>query len=177
MDGVETWVVVRCSGQKTFEQCEGLKLLGIKAWTPMWVRRKRLPRTKKTIRVSVPCLPSYVFADARSIEVLTKMKEGGKLPGQIMKTGQGNIIRIANQELEALRAISQSLDDQGALIPAKPLFGSALRIISGPFQGMVGKIIGLSHTHARLAFEVDGVNKLSEVQIKYIQLESISIHR
>ncbi len=165
------WVVVRCPSGRTMEQLTDLINYGIRAWTPVWHRRKRLPRTRKTRIVPLPCLPSYVFAGEESLQTLEAMREGGKLKGRVMSGDNGRFIRVRDHELKGLREASDSKEDKESVIPRPPI-GKRYRIIEGPFQGLDCTVVG--HT-AQCVLVTMGEGFTIPVHIPYKQFNVIGV--
>lgn len=138
------WLVLRCAPGRTMALAAALADRG--AWTPTWTRRRRLPRSPMTKPVKEACIPSFVFLPSG---------EGHNLPPvpliqyRLMHF-EGMLVRIADHQLEPLRRIADK-----PLLPAHklPKAGQRLRFNSGPFQGLIAKVIRCTQRFATVSVE------------------------
>lgn len=173
----DPWIVVRCQGQKTLDLTEDFVGQGIRAWTPVWRRRQRLPRTRKTLVVEFPCLPGYIFAGEEHLQFLDAFRIGGGFRGNIMTREDGSFIRVDDRELHGLREVSDYEEEKPLTL--LPEVGSSKRIIDGPFAGLNCQVVGLGRSCALVSF-TEGFAPFGKVfnvptQIPYILLDSIAV--
>lgn len=141
-----TWMVLRCSNGKTLALVNALNELGIQCWTPMWVRKRRFPRSNQYRPVLLPCLPSFVFVAEPDVKQACAASQACGVPGFSVMSSYGTIVRIPDHALESLRRISHVTPQKQEEI-VWPEIGSTQKIISGAFQGMEGKVVGRSNRH------------------------------
>jgi len=154
-----TWLVLRCANKNTLPLVVALETVGLRAWTPLWVRRRRYPRSSNARKVLLPCLPSFVFLAEGDILGALAAAEGNGVPGFSIMNSYGVLVRIADGALEGLRKITD-------LSPRKvnpvnwPAVGDAKAILSGAFQGLVGTVVGLTERHCLVKIEGSSIPPL-----------------
>jgi hypothetical protein len=141
------WLVLRCANKNTLALVAALTRVGLRAWTPMLVRRRRYPRSRNTRPMALPCLPSFVFlAEADAVRALDAKERSGAPSFSLMKS-YGVLVRIKDADLASLRAEVADLNPRKENAIVWPAIGSEQKIISGAFQGLVGKVIGRTQHH------------------------------
>jgi hypothetical protein len=131
------WLVLRCANKNTLALVAALTRVGLRAWTPMWVRR----------RMALPCLPSFVFlAEADAVMAIDAKERSGAPSFSLMKS-YGVLVRIKDADLASLRAEVADLNPCKENAIVWPAIGSEQKIISGAFQGLIGKVIGRTQHH------------------------------
>jgi len=140
------WLVLRCANKNTTALASGLAIKGLRAWTPMWVRRVRYPRSNNARSLTLPCLPSFVFlAEADAVRALDAA-QAMLVPGFSVMKSYGMVVRIKDNDLQTLRDISDTTPRKDDKV-LWPDIGSEQKIISGAFQGLVGKVVGRTNRH------------------------------
>ena len=59
------WCILRMSRHRTLPVVRSLRAVGIEAWAPSMIERKRRPRSDKYRDVEVPVLPEFAFVRSR----------------------------------------------------------------------------------------------------------------
>lgn len=152
VDWSDTWLVLRCSNGNTVALVAALVGLGVRAWTPMWVRRRRFPRSSVSRELLLPCLPSFVFLAAPDAMKALAAKQGSGVPGFSVMNSYGVLVRIKDSELEGLRKVGD-INPRRANPVVWPAVGSVKRVTSGAFQGMIGEVVGMSDRHCLVDFK------------------------
>lgn len=140
------WLVLRCANKNTIPLVAALTALGIEAWTPLWLRQRRYPRSSQAREMLLPCLPSFAFLSENDAHPAIKALDMHGVPSFSFMNSYGVMVRIKDQDLESLRQIAD-------LNPRKenpvhwPDVGSEQRIISGAFQGLLGTVKAHTHRH------------------------------
>jgi hypothetical protein len=130
------WHVLLCPSNLTMALAAALADRG--AWTPTWKRKRRMPRSPVSKIVTEACMPGMVFVPTF---------EAGDLPFvprcrfKLMRNYDRTLVRVSDRSLEPLRRI-----DITPLVPAHrlPKPGSRVRFVSGPFQGLRGRVLSCS---------------------------------
>lgn len=152
-DWAGVWLVMRCSNADTMPLVLALADIDVQAWTPLWLRRRRYPRSSCTRKVVLPCLPSFAFLAEPDIDKALDAAERYGVPGFSLMDNYGVLVRIADHELESLRKVADM--NPRASNPVKwPAVGERQRITAGAFQGLSGVVVG--HTKRHCLVKVDG---------------------
>jgi hypothetical protein len=147
-----TWLVLRCANKNTLPLVAALTDLRVRAWTPMWVRRRRFPRSTQSRSVLTPCLPSFVFLAEPDAPRSLLAGQGNGVPGFSFMNSYGVLVRIKDDALESLRKVAD-LNPRRENPVVWPAVGESRRIISGSFQGLIGKVVGKSKRHCLVELE------------------------
>ena len=149
------WLVLRCPNNRTVPLVAALVLHNIQAWTPMWVRQRRYPRSSNSRKILLPCLPSFIFlAESDAIRALAA-SEGNGVPQFSFMKSYGMLVRIKDQDLEGLRKVAD-LNPRKANPIKCPAIGERRKIISGSFQGLDGIVRGHTKHHCLFELEAPG---------------------
>ncbi len=146
------WLVLRCASSRTLALAEKLIELGMNAWTPMWRRKRRLPRDGKYETVMLPCIPSFVFLVDADIHAIYDDRFKSALPPCRLMYSVGRLVRCSSKMLAPLCKISDV--DFSAKPIEMPAVGTVCRINDGAFMGLTGKVIG--HTPTQVIIELVG---------------------
>lgn len=113
------------------------------------------------------CLPSFVFmAEADAVRAMDA-SNGSGVPGFSVMNIYGVLVRIKDKDLASLREVAD-LNPRRDNPIQMPKVGTSQRIISGAFQGIVGKVVG--HTKRHCLVEL-GEKKMNVVKIPPFLLE------
>lgn len=180
--------IYHCAPASTLEVVDYLRELGLRAWVPQLLIRKRLPRQKKRITVTRAAIPGYVFipqfearlysldrpawAALRPLwtstgaqatcrgEELTQMQE-------LINAEHGNLPAPAG---EFLREVPESL----AVIEERTSFlhlvETFARIKAGPFAGFGGRVSAIDEDGTAT---IDLKNSLGDLKIPACLLEPL----
>ena len=147
------WLVLNCKSSDTMRLSRRLKRYG--AWTPIWKRKRRLPRSSEQKVIEQPAMPSFVFVPESQIHNLPRLPGTGLYaPWEKDKSDQasrsepgigfrimtldGVWIRVSNAALAPLRKIDTQPQDPIKVLPA---IGAKVKFTSGPFEGLTGKLV------------------------------------
>lgn len=129
-----TWIVLQCAPSKTIALVAALQKRGVRAWTPVWNRKRRLPRSHQSRIVELPCIPSFVFVPSvQELPARYFMKSLTVPQFRVMHTDNGPIL-IPDGELNHLRKIADK--PPMTAIRQLPKAGERMRFNSGPFHGL-----------------------------------------
>lgn len=152
----DRWCILRTSGGRTLTLARSLVAAGIDAWTPMLVTKRRRPRSKATIELDAPILPTFVFARERHLPDLYRVlaaprnphpdfsifRHAGRIPvisGAAMASLRAEEEREASvRTREAERSRLSALKARGVVPPV----GSVVRVPQMAFTGMTGVVEG-----------------------------------
>jgi hypothetical protein len=146
------WLVMRCSNQNTLPLVAAMFAIHVRAWTPLWLRKRRFPRSNNTRQVVLPCLPSFVFLAEADVTVALKACEEQGVPGFSLMNSYGVLVRIKDKDLESLREVAD-MNPRNQNPVAWPQIGKRQQVISGAFQGLTGMVMGRSRRHCLLDIE------------------------
>lgn len=137
------WQILRCSSKDTLVLEQSLINAGVRAWTPRWKLRRRLPRLRKVVTEIRPLLPTFVFVDPADVRFV-EQNAGGDLPQcTVFRFNESRPI-VDESELTDLRSFSEELMI-GAKEPEpfKTLpVGTRVVCESRLFKGMEAVVIG-----------------------------------
>ncbi len=163
------WLILRCAGRSTLRLADTLALDGYKVWTPRETRRIRIPRMNVRRDVIEALMPSYVFAKA---EHLIDMLELANMPVKPRRgTGPAHdgfsvmhwhdrIPLIADIDLTQLRRLEAKRTPIKKAERSFPI-GSSVRVETGSFGGMKGKVDRSDTAHTLVCFSDKYVVKIN----------------
>jgi hypothetical protein len=157
------WFILRTSGRSTLLLAKTLKQDGFDVWTPARTQIIRVPRMNVRREVTLPLLPSFLFAKTRHLADLLELSNLIEKPRRITQDGEARYHRdfsvfhyfdkipmIADRHLEPLRLKEQQL------IPRRdaPEFrnGANVRVNSGAFEGLKGRVERCKSGYALVIF-------------------------
>jgi hypothetical protein len=157
-DQGEQWCILRTSGRQTLKLADTLGEDGFEVWTPQETRRIRIPRKNVRREITLPIMPSYVFARARHridllemerMEVKPRRGHGFGRPAHprfnVMRHA-GQLVAIEDRHLNALRQIEHKAElDRIRLKTTEPFpVGVRVRVKPGThdaWSGMVARVV------------------------------------
>jgi hypothetical protein len=112
------WLVLRCEGKLTLDLEDLLVREGLRAWSPRYWLRKRLPRKKVRIWVETALTPSFVFLRGEDLEWACNVRDDSGVSGHRVtdqgkpvlfrpSKNQGSLLQVFDWELGPLRAYDQ----------------------------------------------------------------------
>lgn len=145
------WCILRTSGRSTLRLAQSLCEDGFEAWTPTEVRRIRIPRANIRRDVTLPLMPSYVFARAGHLVDLLQMAAMPFKPRRSARSPahcdfsvmhyHDSIPLIADTQLNALRQIEAKRTPRPK---AQRTFAAGVQVRvmveGGSFAGMKGTV-------------------------------------
>ncbi len=150
--------IYRCAPAETREAVEFLRDLGIRAWVPLQIIRRRLPRSKKRVTSTRAAIPGYVFIPQYDAGLYPRSKMT-RLELKPLWTSAGAQACCEGDELirmqEAInnegiiRQVGQIIAPAAMLEPvAGPvdhtwMVGQLMTITVGPFKGFGGVVLAL----------------------------------
>jgi hypothetical protein len=151
------WCVLRTSGRSTMRLADSLAAIGIEAWTPREVASVRRGfRARKRVDVDQAMLPSFVFADARWVDVLAMIAVDPVSPHPAFSLFRhlDRYPLVNNAGLGPLRRLEQSRRTQRALRAKANLHakGDRVKLTEGSFAGMHGVVEQAGGGFAMVAF-------------------------
>ncbi len=158
------WAILRTAGSKTLKLAEGLREDGFDAWTPTETRSIRIPRANVRRVVTLPIMPSYVFARAtRLIDLLElatmPVRPNGLTSFSVLQVHE-KIPLIADHHLDGLRAIEVKRTPRRKAIQALKV-GQQVGVEGGSFSGMKGVVERSDVDHTLVCFNGKLVVKIS----------------
>lgn len=134
----DLWCILRVGSQRTIALADSLAKSGFHVWTPVATVKRRRPRSKLHREITVPIMPSYVFARADQLPALFSEASNPATdhPNFTIARWAGKIPTISDRQLDALR-----VEERRAIPPkkAKPYQqGDAVRVLDGAWAGLPG---------------------------------------
>lgn len=158
-----SWCILRTSGRQTLRLAETLAQDGFEVWTPIEHRKIRIPRMNIRRDVTLPIMPSYIFARAHHLVDLLEMaampfkprRASGRpshVDFSVMHSHDG-IPLIGDNHLQALRVLEAKRTPRKR---AQRIFPSGVevrvRTEGGSFAGMNGVVRRSDHGHSLVCF-------------------------
>lgn len=150
----DSWCILRTSGRHTLRLAATLAEDGFEVWTPAETKRIRIPRANVRREVTLPIMPSYIFAKAGHLVDLLQL--AAKPVGDsfsVMRHGE-RIAMVTDESLQALRR----LEAKRALTrKSVRTFEAGVEVVvkieGGSFAGMRGKVERSDHGHTLICFD------------------------
>jgi hypothetical protein len=155
---VSDWCILRTSGRSTIKLAETLAKDGFDVWTPIETRTICVPRMNAKREVTLPIMPSYVFArkkhlvdllELAAMPVKPRRGQGMRDPAHVgfsVLHAFGGIPMVADKHLARLRELEQRTAPKPRA--AEPLtLGIGVRIKGGAAQGMKGTVERSNRLH------------------------------
>lgn len=149
------WCILRTTGGRTLRLASSLRDVGIEAWTPSHIQKRRRPRTGVKVDREVAMVPTFVFApSSRLTELLDlAMLRISAHPAFSLFRFGGRIPVIADQDIADLRAAEERAKRnvlKRYRFDAKK--GSIVRPKDGPWAGLEGVIEETAGNYALVCF-------------------------
>jgi hypothetical protein len=150
-----SWLILRTAGSKTLKLAETLRADGYEAWSPVETRSIRIPRANVRRKVTLPIMPSYVFArdyhliDLLELSALAVRPNG--VPSFSVLHIHNKIPLIADEHLDELRAIQAKRTPRKIASEALPK-GARVGVEGGSFSGMRGVVERSDTVHTLVSF-------------------------
>lgn len=149
------WCVLRTSAPRTLSVAASLAEAGFDVWTPRLIIKRRRPRSKATIEIAAPIMPTFVFVRAHQMAELRAVLTLPINPhppfsifhhaGRIPVLGDGQMLSLrAEEDREARRHRAEKEKAERSALRASapvPPIGTEVRIgeaYEGAFAGMTG---------------------------------------
>ncbi|HEV7340854.1 MAG TPA: transcription termination/antitermination NusG family protein [Sphingopyxis sp.] len=134
----DLWCILRVGSQRTIALAESLAKSGFHVWTPVATVKRRRPRSKLHREITVPIMPSYVFARADQLPALFSEASNPATdhPNFTIARWAGKIPTISDRQLDALR-----VEERRAIPPKKARQyekGDPVRVLDGAWAGLPG---------------------------------------
>lgn len=164
-----SWCILRTSGRSTLKLAETLADDGFDVWTPRETRTIRKPRANVRREVTLPIMPSYIFASSKHLVDLLQMAKQDVKPRRgsgwgkpshagfsIMRYGD-SIPVIADHHLQSLRQLERKAEvDRLRVMKGKPFAaGVSVRVKEGShdaWSGMVGRVVTSGEGNSKVVF-------------------------
>lgn len=153
---VYTWARHEKAVASQFEQ------RGLKYFLPLYMATVRYANLR-TVRVSLPLFPSYVFVQT----VASNYYRPLQVPGVVHYVGNRRANPIPNDEIEGLRRVLLSGMDVAPHPYLAP--GRAVRISSGPLAGLSG-VIERTKSGSRFIVSVNMIMRSVAVEVNALHL-------
>jgi transcription antitermination factor NusG len=165
----DDWFILRTAGRSTLPLAASLAEDGFECWTPVRTQRIRIPRMNIKREVKLPLLPSFIFARATHLHELLELAQMAEKPRRDPHGGRSS--RPAHRDFSVFHYLDRipmiadrSLDPvrtkEREIVPKKdaPRFdrGAKVRVGSGAFEGLKGKVERCADGHALVIFGSNG---------------------
>lgn len=156
------WCVLRTAGRTTLKLAETLAEDGFEVWTPAETKTLRIPRANVRRQITLPIMPSYLFARVKHLVDLLELAAMPVKPRRVRNQPShadfsvmhyhDTIPLIAERHLEGLRTIEakRAPRKKSARLPA----GVSVKVKTegGSFAGMEGKVERSDETYSLVCF-------------------------
>lgn len=178
------WCILRTAGPRTLPLARSLVEAGLDAWTPIFVERRRTPRSKVMKETETAAMPTFVFVADRHYADLARLllphAPSPHPPFSIFRYC-GDVVRVEDAELGRLREIEadrRRKSDERINRAARRVKrrgepfdgGDTIKIASGPFAGFTAVVEDSDDRRTRLTFHLFG--RISHVEVGTSQLRS-----
>lgn len=152
------WLILRTSGRHTLRLAASLTEDGYEVWTPAEVRKIRIPRANVRREVTLPIMPSYVFAKSNHLVDLLQLSGQpshayAHVDFSVMRHGE-HIPLVRDDSLRALRQLEAKRTPRKK---ADRIFGKGVdvqvKIEGGSFAGMKGRVEKSDALHTLVCFD------------------------
>lgn len=154
------WCILRTSGGRTLALAASLAEAGYDVWTPTDVIHRRRPRSRETIEITVPIMPTFVFARKRHLHALAMVRElpiSPHPPFSIFRYAGDNTPCVSDSEIAGARAEeakAKQRSDRAAAKAHRRTFpiGTKVAVKDGAFVGLEGLVEGGDGRFALVTF-------------------------
>lgn len=175
---VAGWCILRTSGPRTLSVAASLAETGFDVWTPKLVIKRRRPKSKATIEIEAPIMPTFVFVRAHEMDEIRRVlalpinphppfsvfRHAGRIP--VLGEGQMISLRAEEERAGAVHRAEKEKERRAELRKSRPVpaIGTEVRLaeaFGGAFAGMVGVVeeqrrkAAMIDFGGRISFEVD----------------------
>jgi transcription antitermination factor NusG len=138
-----------------------LEQRGLKCFLPLYLTVRR--SNMRTVRVSLPLFPSYVFVQTVAANHFRPLQ----VPGVVHYVGNRRAAQIPDDEIEGLRRVLLSGMDVAPHPYLAP--GNSVRISSGPLAGLSG-VIERTKSGSRFIVSVNMIMRSISVELNALHL-------
>jgi transcription antitermination factor NusG len=150
------WCILRTSPGRTLSLAKSLSNVGLDVWTPTQTHDRRRPRSKETVQIEAPIMPTFVFARASLVPELMRLRmlEVSPHPGFSLFQHMGRTPLIADREIANLRVIEELAARARLKKSHRYVFpaGEKVRVAEGNFVGLEGVVEGGDGKFALVCF-------------------------
>lgn len=150
------WCILRTSPGRTLSLAKSLAEVGLTVWTPEQTYNRRKPRSKATIEICAPILPTFVFARAALLPDLMQICALPMSPHPPFSIFRhvGGIPLIADCEIDKLRDVEEVGKRARLKRTHRYVFptGQKVNVAAGSFIGLEGVVRGGDGQYAMVSF-------------------------
>lgn len=165
-DALVGWCILRTAGPRTLLLADSLAAAGLDVWTPAQVIKVRRPRSKITRERVSPIMPTFVFARAKHLGELQRLRNLpiSPHPGFSIFSHAGTVPIIGDREIASLRALEAAeaakrqagldREQRKGLKKQRYVFpiGDRVHVQEGSFTGLTGIVQGGDGRFALICF-------------------------
>ena len=165
-DALTGWCILRTSGPRTLPLAQSLAAAGLDVWTPAQVIKVRRPRSKITRERTNPIMPTFVFARAKHLGELQRLRNLpiSPHPGFSIFRHAGTVPIIGDREIGSLRALEAAeaakhqagldREQRKGLKKQRHVFpiGERVQVPESSFTGLTGVVQGGDGKFALICF-------------------------
>lgn len=148
--------MLRTSPGRTLALAQSLLDAGLDAWTPSEIHSRRRPRSKATIDIEAPIMPTFVFARAAEIPALMRIQALPISPHPAFSIFRhlGEIPLLHDREIMNLRAVAEAARRKRLKKSHQYVFpvGGKVNVAEGNFTGLEGIVEGGDGKYALVCF-------------------------
>jgi transcription antitermination factor NusG len=150
------WCILRTSPGRTLALAKSLSAAGLDVWTPTQTHDRRRPRSKETVEIEAPIMPTFVFARASLVPELMRLRslEVSPHPGFSIFQHMGRTPLIADREIANLRVVEEIAVRARLKKSHRYVFpaGQKVSVAEGNFVGLEGVVEGGDGKFALVCF-------------------------
>ena len=170
----QRWIILRTSGRHTLRLAETLASAGFETWTPRETKRIRVPRANVRREVTLPIMPSYVFAAADGLLDLLALADKEFKPHAdftVMRF-HSTIPLIADAHLTALKQLEAKRAPRKKAVRFDRGVDVLVKIEGGSFAGMRGRVEQSDENMTLVCFDRRMTVKIPTFLLAYSDVQS-----
>jgi len=162
------WYCLRAKPKKEQQAAGAVSERGIETYCPL-IRFQRVTRRGR-IWFQEALFPGYFFA---RFDYATAYRAAVYAPGVATIVSFGNYTpRVPDDQIDAVRA--QFADDAPHVVEFAPAVGETVRVVSGPFQGLLGVVTRLSSSAERVRLLLEFLGRTTEADVSIAALAAMT---
>ena len=150
------WCILRTSPGRTLGLAKSLADAGLEVWTPSSTYSRRKPRSKATIEIEAPIMPTFVFARAALLPELMRIRALTVSPHPPFSIFRhvGGVPLLADREIVNLRLVEELAQRARLKKSHRHVFptGQRVHVDDGSFVGLEGVVKGGDGKFALVCF-------------------------
>jgi transcription antitermination factor NusG len=172
------WCILRTSPGRTLSLAKSLVEAKLDVWTPMQVQSRRRPRSKDTVEIEAPIMPTFVFARSSLLPELLRIEALPISPHPPFSIYRylGGIVELFDREITNLRAVEELAQRARLKKSHRYVFpaGQKVNVSEGNFTGLEGVVQGGDGKYALVCFGGSVQFKIATFLLRSEDIEAAS---